>query len=157
MRWEEIYKRLLFLFLFLNLAGCSTSSVKVEKPVEKSSIETEKTSMKLFINEQEIPVIWENNKTVKEFMEEVNRKDIVVSMSMYSNNEQVGSLGRSYSKKDTYMTTHNGDIVLYNASNIVLFYGSNSWDYTKLGKMDLSKQEVIDLLSNGNVRITITK
>jgi len=112
--------------------------------------------MKLLINETEIPVIWENNDSVNEIMAETTKGDITVSMSMYSDNEQVGSLGKSYTRNDEQTTTHNGDIVLYNGSNIVLFYGSNSWAYTRLGKMDLSETAVTELLSNGNVSVRIT-
>ena len=81
--------------------------------------------MKLYINDVEIPVSWENNDTVAELAEQAESGDIVVSMSMYSDNEQVGSLGRSYTRNDKQTTTHNGDIVLYNGNNIVVFYGSN--------------------------------
>ena len=112
--------------------------------------------MKLLINETEIPVIWENNDSVIEIMEEASKGDITVSMSMYSDNEQVGSLGKSYTRNDKQTTTHNGDIVLYSGSNIVLFYGSNSWSYTRLGKMDLSEAEVTELLSNGDVSVRLT-
>ena len=115
----------------------------------------EECSMKLLINEKEIPVIWENNDSVTEIMEEASKGDITVSMSMYSDNEQVGSLGKSYTRNDKQTTTHNGDIVLYSGSNIVLFYGSNSWSYTRLGKMDLSEAEVTELLSNGDVSVRL--
>ena len=77
-------------------------------------------------------------------------------MSMYSNNEQVGPLDKSYPSNDVQMTTNNGDIVLYSSDQIVLFYGSNSWAYTRLGKMDLSENEVVNLLSNGDVSIRLT-
>lgn len=113
--------------------------------------------MKFYIDEVEIPVTWENNVSVKELCEQVVKKDIVVEMTRYSNNEQVGPLERSYSSNDSQMTTYNGDIVLYNNSNIVVFYGSNSWSYTKLGKMNLTEREVIDLLSSKDVTIRISK
>ena len=71
--------------------------------------------MKLYFNDTEIPVIWEDNQTVQELMEEAGKGDIVVQMSMYSDNEQVGSLGKSYTKNDEQITTHSGDIVLYSA------------------------------------------
>ena len=117
----------------------------------------EEESMKLFVNYVEIPVIWEGNASVAEIMEEASNGDIVVSMSMYGGNEQVGSFGKRYSSNDKQTTTHNGDIVLYNSSNLVVFYGSNSWAYTRLGKMDLSEKEVTDLLSNGDVTVTIKR
>ena len=99
----------------------------------------------------------ETNDTTKELVEQVESGDIIVSMSIYSNNEQVGSLERSYTGNDKQITTHNGDIVLYNGNNIVVFYGSNSWSYTRLGKMDISEHEVIELLSNGDVELKISK
>ncbi len=116
----------------------------------------EDVSMKLYINNTEIPVYWEDNDTITELMEQAKSRDIIVSMSMYSDNEQVGTLGRSYTRNDKQTTTHNGDIVLYNGDNIVVFYGSNSWSYTRLGKMDLQENEVIELLSNGDVELKIS-
>ena len=124
---------------------------------ETNTASGEESEMKLFINDVEIPVIWEENDSVAELMEDALKGDIIISMSMYSDFEQVGSLGKKYRSNDKQMTVHNGDIVLYNSSNIVLFYGSNTWAYTRLGKMNLSEQEVIDLLSNGNVTIKISR
>ena len=114
------------------------------------------SEMKLYINDLEIPVIWEDNETIDEIKSELQKDDISVSMSMYSDNEQVGSLGKSYTIKDKQMTTENGDIVLYGGNQIVVFYGNNSWSYTKLGKMDLSKDEVTVLLGNGNITLRIS-
>ena len=54
------------------------------------------------------------------------------------------------------MTTHNGDIVLYSKDKIVVFYGSNSWAYTRLGRMNIPEDEVIELLSNGDVTLKIS-
>lgn len=113
------------------------------------------TSMKLYINDKEVPVTWEENASVEELIEEVSKGNITVQMSMYGGNEQVGSLGKRYKSNDKQTTTHNGDIVLYSSSNIVVFYGSNSWAYTRLGKMNLTESEVTSLLSNGDVVLTL--
>jgi hypothetical protein len=53
------------------------------------------------------------------------------------------------------MKTVAGDIVLYAGDQIVLFYGSNSWAYTRLGHMELSHAELKELLGNGDVTIRI--
>ena len=144
---------LISLFCILAMISISAcGSTDTETKISSS----EECSMKLLINEKEIPVIWENNDSVSEIMEETSKGDITVSMSMYSDNEQVGSLGKSYTRNDKQTTTHNGYIVLYSGSNIVLFYGSNSWAYTRLGKMDLSEAEVTELLSNGDVSVRLT-
>lgn len=54
-------------------------------------------------------------------------------------------------------TTSAGDIVLYSGNQIVMFYGSNSWAYTRLGKVtDMSADEMAELLGNGDVEITLS-
>lgn len=124
---------------------------------EMNTAPSEESEMKLFINDVEVPVIWEENDSVAELMEDASKGDIIIPMSMYSDFEQVGSLGKKYHSDDKQMTVHNGDIVLYNSSNIVLYYASNTWSYTRLGKMDLPEQDVIDLLANGDVTIKISR
>lgn len=152
--------------LFVCIMGCSSQAnssqnneAAVDKVIstEKSNNETvsEGIAMKMFINDTEVPVIWEKNEAVDALMKDVAKGDIVVAMSMYSNNEQVGSLGKRYPSNDKQITTRNGDIVLYNSSNLVVFYQPNSWAYTKIGRMDLSDTKVTELLSNGDVTITL--
>lgn len=126
------------------------------KITEKSAMDGEKEYMKLYLNDTEIPVIWEDNQTVQELMKEASKQDVVVQMAMYSDNEQVGSLKKSYTTTDEQMTTHNGDIVLYSGDKIVVFYGSNSWAYTRLGKMNIPEGDVTKLLSNGDVTLKMT-
>lgn len=123
---------------------------------EETSDERTDAEMKMYINDTEIPVMWESNPSVSALRNDLQAGDIVVSMSMYSNNEQVGPLGKTYPSNDVQTTTNNGDIVLYSSDQIVVFYGSNSWAYTRLGKMDLSENEVVNLLSNGDVSIRLT-
>ncbi len=56
---------------------------------------------------------------------------------------------------DTRITTSPGDIVLYSSNQIVIFYDSNTWSYTKLGHINLSKSELTDLLGDEDVVVTI--
>ncbi len=145
--------------LIMCMMGCGSSldnKMSRTQDVENTD-ESENKTMRLFIDDKEVPVIWEDTLAVKELQEETNKGDIVVDMSMYSDNEQVGALGKNYSGNNKQTTTHNGDIVLYNNSNIVVFYGSNSWSYTRLGKMDLSESEVVNLLSKGDVTLSLRK
>ena len=134
----------------------STNSAENESEYPIMSEESVESEMKLYINDSEIPVIWGDNETIDEIKSELQKGDISVSMSMYSDNEQVGSLGKSYTTKDKQMTTENGDIVLYGGNQIVVFYGNHSWSYTKLGKMNLAEDKVTALLGNGNVTLRIS-
>ena len=128
---------------------------KTEIP-EESVINDEEENMKLYFNDIEIPVIWEDNQTVQELMKEAGNGDIIVRMSMHSDNEQFGPLGKKYTRDDKQTTTHNGDIVLYRGDKIVVFYGSNSWAYTRLGKMNIPESDVTEILSNGDITLKIT-
>ena len=110
--------------------------------------EAKETDMTLFIDGKEMPVTWEDNASVNELKEICPLK---VNMSMYGGFEQVGSIGQSISRDDKQITTEFGDIVLYSGNQIVVFYGSNSWAYTKLGHIDLSEEELTQLFGNGDV------
>ena len=109
--------------------------------------------MRLIIGETEVPVSWEDNPSVAALGELL---PLTIPMSMYGGFEQVGSLGQSITRDDTQITTNYGDIVLYAGNQLVIFYGSNSWAYTKLGHVDLSQQELAELLGRGDVSVTLT-
>ena len=114
--------------------------------------EAKETSMTLTIDGKEMPVTWEDNASVKELK---GNCPLTVNMSMYGGFEQVGPLGQSISRDDKQITTEYGDIVLYSGNQIVVFYGSNSWAYTKLGHIDLPEEELTQLLGNGDVVLEI--
>ena len=101
-----------------------------------------------------VDVTWEDNESVKELMEYA-KKGLTISMNIYGGFEQVGSLGKSIKSNNTQITTNPGDIVLYNSSNIVVFFGSNSWSYTKLGHINLGNEELNDLLNKDSVVLTL--
>lgn len=116
----------------------------------------EDKDMVLLINNTEVDVLWEDNESVRELKKMAGDKDISIAMSGYGGFEQVGSLGTSITRNDVQMTTSSGDIVLYSGSNIVIFYGSNSWSYTKLGKViNKSDEELTELLSGSDIIMTL--
>ncbi len=123
---------------------------------ETGEINMEKT-LRLFINDTEVPVDWEENESVEALVHLVAAEPVTVQMSMYGGFEQVGSLETSLPRNDVQTVTQAGDIVLYSGNQIVVFYGSNSWAYTRLGRItDVSAEELTDLLSNGDVAITLS-
>ncbi len=154
------------LTMLLLLSGClanqttdTTSVVEShEKAVENNmSVKLEQNkemNMKLMIDNAVVPVSWEQNASTEELKKML---PLTINMSMYGGFEQVGSIGHSLTRNDKQTTTQYGDIVLYAGDKIVIFYGSNSWSYTRLGHIDLSQSEMTDLLSHGDVTIRITK
>ena len=114
-------------------------------------------SLSLVINGTEVAVAWEDNESVAALIELASAGPLTVQMSMYGGFEQVGSLGTGLPRDDVQTTTRAGDIVLYSGNQIVVFYGSNSWAYTRLGHItDLSAEELSALLGSGDVTLTLS-
>ena len=115
----------------------------------------EPAAMQMKINDVPVAVAWENNESTAA-LQELATGGVTIQMSMYGGFEQVGAIGRTLPRNDTQTTTEAGDIVLYSGNQIVVFYGSNSWAYTRLGHItDKTASEMRELLGNGDVTITI--
>ncbi len=131
------------------------ADISQESEPESQMTDEEKTDMKLKIGDTEVPVIWEENESVDALKALVAEGPLTIHMSMYGGFEQVGPIGQDIVSNDQQTTTQAGDIVLYSGDQIVAFYGSNSWAYTRLGHADLSQKEMEDLLGNGDVIMTL--
>lgn len=133
--------------------------VEPEEPEElPERIEQEADQMiELRIDGAAVPVAWEDNDSVTALRELLADGAITVQMSMYGGFEQVGSIGTSLPRNDQQTTTGAGDIVLYSGNQIVVFYGSNSWAYTRLGHItDQDAAGMAEMLGNGDVTITLS-
>ncbi len=125
----------------------------VDLPSEQTPNENEEESempeaVYLTINEHKICVKLEKNSAVEALVQLLKQGDITYTASDYGGFEKVGSLGHTIPHSDVQMTTQAGDVILYNGDQIVLFYGSNSWRYTKLGRMQgISMTELKDVLT----------
>ena len=109
------------------------------------------------INDEKVEVAWEDNESVKALADLASDSPLTIDASMYGGFEQVGSIGTDLPSSDINITTEPGDIMLYTGSNIVVFYGSNSWSYTRLGHIEnKSADELKDLLGSNNVKITLS-
>ena len=143
--------------LIVLMQGCkSTETIDNNTDTEPKQEETMmEKEMKMRIGETEVQVVWEENESVQALKELVKDKPLSIQMSMYGGFEQVGSIGTSLPRNDRQTTTNSGDIVLYSGNQVVVFYGSNSWAYTRLGHITNKNQnDMRDLLSNGDVTIT---
>ena len=109
------------------------------------------------VNNQILDVELEDNSATKELKEKLKNGDIVIEAHEYGGFEKIGDLGFSLPREDTNITTKAGDIVLYQGNQISIFYNSNSWSYTKLGKIqNITSNELKNILGNGDIKITFT-
>ena len=177
MRWH--ISLVLLLAVVLCLSGCTdrhdlptvppTSAIEdtpqATENEESTEMTTEETTMPeinttepmllLTIDGTAVDVQWENNAAVTELYA-LAQNAITVNTSAYGGFEQVGSLPQSFSRSDAQMTTQPGDIVLYSGNQLVVFFGSNSWSYTKLGHISgLSADELTVLLDKDQTVIEL--
>ena len=118
-------------------------------------IDTTEPMLLLTIDGTAVDVQWENNAAVAELYA-LAQNAITVNTSAYGGFEQVGSLPQSFSRSDVQMTTQSGDIVLYSGNQLVVFFGPNSWSYTKLGHISgLSADELTVLLDKDQTVIEL--
>ena len=82
---------------------------------------------------------------------------VVISMSDNGGFEKVGDLPQSLIHTDSRQTAQSGDIMLYVGRTVCIFYGSNTWAYTKLGKIDnMTASEIKNFLSGSSVNVTLS-
>ena len=149
-------KRLIMALLMstLLLSGCINNKNNKDNQSEDDITNNilEEEIMKLEIDENVLDVSWNNNASVTALNE---IKPLTINMHLYGGFEQVGSIGRSIVSDDKEITTKPGDIVLYSSDQIVVFFGTNTWSYTKLGHINLSDSELNTLLNKSNVTLKI--
>ena len=136
------------MFMFIMSNGCGSGS---------DSETVEGSNIRLRIDDILMSVTWENNDSVRELKKLLTNKDLVINMNQYGGFEQVGSIGQTIKSDNREMTTYPGDIVLYSGNQIVIFYGSNSWSYTKLGKLiGKTDDEIKNILDKSGVKVRLS-
>ncbi len=115
-------------------------------------------TIQIKVNNKVLSVKLENNSSTKAFIEKLREGDIIVNAHDYGNFEKVGDLGFNLPTNDKKITTEPGDLILYQGNQITLYYDTNTWSFTKLGKVqNVSQEELKQILGDGNVTLVFTK
>lgn len=112
--------------------------------------------MYIKINDKILTATLENNSSVESLIEKLQQADITINMSDYSNFEKVGDLGFSLPTNDQRITTTPGDLILYQGNQITLYYDTNTWNFTKLGHIDVLSEELKEVLGKNDVTLTLS-
>ena len=98
-----------------------------------------------------------DNSSTQALKEQLAKGNITVEMEDYANMEKVGSLGIRLPRNDRQTTTGPGDLILYQGHNLVIYYDTNSWSFTRLGKIDNASQaDLKAALGKGDVKVTLS-
>ena len=115
------------------------------------------TKIHLNVGNRTLTVSIADNAATHSLVGLLNDGPITINMSDYVGFEKVGALPQPLPASDTHRTTVPGDIMLYQGRNMVIFYGSNSWSYTPLGRIDgVTASSLKEFLGNGNVEATLS-
>ena len=128
---------------------------KINNDMEKEKCNNMK--IKLEINNYELTATLVDNSSTQALIEKLKESDITINMNDYGNMEKVGQLDFSLPRNDQNITTESGDLILYQGNNFVIYYDTNNWSLTKLGKIDnVDKQQLRNILGSGSVIATLS-
>ena len=80
---------------------------------------------------------------------------LTVSMEDYGGFEKVGPLGTTLTRSDERITTEPGDVILYQGNQITIYYGTNTWNFTRLARID-DPTDLREKLGDGSVSVTFS-
>ena len=137
----------------LLVMSCSRDEIQAQT----TNYETMTTKMYITIDGRTEAVTLTNNSATQALVAKLQEASVTVTLNSSGSFEIWGALGFSLTTSNEQINAQPGDIVLYNGSNICMFYGTNSWNYTLLGKIDgLSESELRTFLKAGESNISVT-
>jgi hypothetical protein len=144
-------RQFLLLLAAMLLTGCS----------KDNDVTAQIMTQKLYItiDGKTLPFVLVNNAATQALVAALKEGDTSYEAHDYGGFEKVGALGRSLPTSNTQITTQAGDVILYSGNQIVLFYGSNSWSYTRLGRMEYASQAELESFlkaGQGNVMVKLS-
>lgn len=109
------------------------------------------------IGDRTLTAALEDNSSAAALIELLKDGDITINMSDYGNFEKVGDIGTSLPRNDEQITTEPGDLILYQGSSFVIYYDTNTWSFTRLGKInDITQSELKEILGSDDVQVTLS-
>lgn len=160
--------RILYLLLaVLGLSGCGNGSSPADSapPPSQSVISEQESSqpqdnsssqeepmLKISVGDQELLATFADNSSAEAFRDLLAQGPVTVSMDDYGGFEKVGSLGTTLTRNDTRITTQPGDVILYQGNQITIYYGTNTWNFTRLAKINDST-DLQAKLGTGTVQV----
>ena len=157
-----------FIATLLLFAACSSDAASFVKPTQpeaqtpkssaSSSAQTEAiVKLKIHVNDTTFTATLEENSSAKAFAEFLAQGDMTLDMHDYGSFEKVADLPRSFPRNDTQIDTDAGDIILYQGNSITIYYDKNSWNFTRLARIDnVNKKRLQQILGKGNVKATFS-
>ena len=148
---------ILILVVFPSLLSCEMIPDPIVTDLPEEESVTMPAAIKITVSGKSLPVKIEDNVATRDLVAALRDASITFDAHDYGGFEKVGGLGRTLPSSDSQLTTQPGDVILYSGNQIVLFYGSNSWSYTRIGKIQYGTlDELKTFLQAGKGIISVT-
>ena len=152
-------KRLWILLLLLGLSACAAGEAPAvpTAPTPQAAEITgqEETRLKITVGDEELPATFADNSSAEAFRELLAQEPLTIEMADYGGFEKVGVLGTELTRNDRQITTQPGDVILYQGNQITIYYGTNSWSFTRLATID-DPTDLEEKLGAGTVSVTFS-
>ena len=126
------------------------------EPAEEPSASSEEASMlNIKVGDQTLLAVWEENPSAEAFRELLSQGPLTVEMEDYGGFEKGGDLGTTLPRNDTQITTQPGDVILYQGNQITIYYGTNTWNFTRLARI-ADPGDLKEKLGDGTVCVTFS-
>ena len=115
--------------------------------------------MNITIGGKTVKATLADNSSAQALYEALQQGPITYDAHDYGDFEKVGDLGQSFPRNDEPITTRPGDIILYQGSSLCIYYDTNSWNFTRIGRIEgMTQDELKDFVraGEGNVSITLS-
>lgn len=132
-----------------------TQTAETAEPTQPTT--QEETMIYAHIGQTTLTIALADNSSATAFADLLAKGDVTINMRDYANFEKVGPIGTSLPTNDEQITTVPGDVILYMGNQITIYYDTNSWNFTRLGKVQgLSQQELKAALGTGDVTVVFS-
>lgn len=127
------------------------------KDVNLNNITKTTSTMNLIVNNHTLKVTLADNSATQALLSKLKDSPIRYNAHDYGGFEKVGALGFSLPSSDVNITTETGDIMLYTSNQLCIFFESNSWEYTRIGKIEgMTEEQLKEAFGSGEVSITLS-
>ncbi len=135
----------------------TTISSQDENMTELKMSDMEENVMKITVGDTTFTATLADNSSAAALREMLMEEPLTINMSDYGNMEKVGPIGKSLPENNKQITTEAGDIILYQGNSLVIYYDTNTWNFTRLGKInDVTQAELKEALGDGDVIVTFS-
>lgn len=139
------------------LAQMSQTTAQTQSEQEKSDIKSEAGTMNIKVGDTVLTAALEDNSSAEGLKNLLANGPLTINMSDYANMEKVGPIGTNLPRNDQNTVTSAGDLILYLGSSFVIYYDTNEWNFTRLGRINnVNQEELKRLLGDGNVTVTLS-